>query len=185
MERERMRRVSIVLVLVCGLMFSACSKPGAVDPKAASPADSKPSSPPASGSDNKAATQEQGPVVKDSLGLPVQKPGGPGKLLGSYTIAEVHEKGVVTMIPHQISTQFTFLPDGTYSRTSKARDKANFKDSGQFAIEGEDQLVLKIVMWRGKIQQPPVVKRHKFSLSEDGMELKMIAKDGKVAVFRR
>ena len=184
-----MRRVSIGLMLVCGLVLSACSKPGAGDPKVSDPpatsADSKSPSSPASPADAKAATQEQGPVVKDGLGLPVQKPGGSGKLLGSYTIAEVHENGVVTMIPHQIATQFTFLPDGTYSRTSKARDKANFKDSGQFVIEGQDQLVLKIVMWRGKIQQPPVEKRHKFSLSEDGMELKMIAKDGKIAVFRR
>ena len=180
-----MRRLSIVLVLVCGLMLSACSKSSAVDPKAASPADSKPSSSPASEADAKAANQEQGPVVKDGLGQPVQKPGGPGKLLGSYTIAEVHEKGVVTMIPHQIATQITFLPDGTFSRTSKARDKANFKDSGQFVIEGQDQLILKIVMSRGTIQQPAVEKRHKFSLSEDGMELRMIAKDGKVAVFRR
>jgi hypothetical protein len=168
-------------------MLSACSKPAAGDSKAApaSSAESKPSSPPPSPVDAKSASQAEGPVVKDTLGLPVQKPGGPGKLLGSYTIAEVHEKGVVTMIPHQIATQFTFLPDGTYSRTSKAQDKANFKDSGQFEIEGQDQLILKIVMWRGKIQQPPVVKRHKFSLSEDGTELKMIANDGKIAIFRR
>ena len=184
-----MRRVSIVLLLVCGLALSACSKPATGDPKAAatpaSSTESKPASSPPSPADAKAASQEQGPVVKDSLGLPVQKPGGAGKLLGSYTIAEVHEKGVVTMIPHQIATQITFLPDGTFSRTSKARDKANFKDSGQFVIEGQDQLILKIVMSRGQIQQPAVEKRHKFSLSEDGMELKMIAKDGKVAVFRR
>ena len=85
----------------------------------------------------------------------------------------------------QIATQITFLPDGTFSRTSKARDKANFKDSGQFVIEGQDQLVLKIVMSRGQIQKTPVEKRHTFSLSEDGMELKMTAKDGKVAIFRR
>ena len=182
-----MRQVSLVLVIVCGLMLSACSKPGSGDPKAASASSSepKPSSAPASQVDPKAATQEQGPVVKDNLGLPVQTPGGPGKLLGSYTIAEVHEKGVVTMIPHQIATQITFLPDGTFSRTSKARDKENFKDSGQFVIEGQDQLILKIVMSRGQIQKTAVEKRHKFSLSEDGTELKMIAKDGKIAVFRR
>ena len=184
-----MRRGSLTLLLACGLVLSGCSKPGAGDPQVTaatgSATESKPSPTPANPVDAKAATQEQGPVVKDAFGLPVQKPAGSGKLLGSYTIAEVHEKGVVTMIPHQIATQFTFLPDGTYSRTSKARDKANFKDSGQFVIEGDDLLILKIVMWRGKIQQPPVEKRHKFSLSEDGMELKMIAKDRKIAVFRR
>ena len=169
-------------------MLSACNKPEAGDPKAAPATSSsteakKSSTPPPA--QTKAPTEEQGPVVSDPLGLPVQKPGGAGKLVGSYTIAEVQDKGVVTMIPHQIATQITFLPDGTFSRTSKARDKANFKDSGQFVIEGQDQLILKIVMSRGKIQQPAVEKRHTFSLSEDGMELRMTAKDGKVAVFRR
>ena len=170
-------------------MVSACKKPEAGESKAAaataSPAESKASSSPTNAVAPKPALEEQGPVVKDQIGVPVQKPGSTGKLVGSYTIAEVHEKGVVTMIPHQIATQITFLPDGSFSRTSKARDKANFKDSGQFVIEGQDQLILKIVMSRGQIQQPAVEKRHKFSLSEDGMELKMIAKDGKVAVFRR
>ena len=183
-----MRRVSIVLLLGCGLMLSACNKPDARESKAAaatsSSSESKPSSAPPKPADPKAA-EPQGPVVKSEIGLPAQKPGGGPKLVGSYTISEVHEKGVVTMIPHQIATQITFLPDGTFSRTSKARDKANFKDSGQFVIEGQDQLVLKIVMSRGKIQKAPVEKRHTFSLSEDGMELKMTAKDGKVAIFRR
>ena len=184
-----MTRVSIILLLVFGSILSACNRPEAGDPKAApapvSPADTKKTATPPTPAETKAATEQQGPVIKDQLGLPVQTPGGAGKLVGSYTIAEVHDKGVVTMIPHQIATQITFLPDGTFSRTSKARDKANFKDSGQFVIEGQDQLILKIVMSRGKIQQPAVEKRHTFSLSEDGMELRMIAKDGKVGVFRR
>jgi len=77
------------------------------------------------------------------------------------------------------------FPDGQFSGSQLVLHKANFKDSGQFVIEGQDQLILKIVMSRGKIQQPAVEKRHTFSLSEDGMELRMIAKDGKVGVFRR
>jgi hypothetical protein len=117
--------------------------------------------------------------------LPVKQPGEPSKLLGSYTITEVHHDGSVTMIPHQIATQITFLPDGSFSRTSKAQNKVNFKDSGQFVIEGDDQLILTIVMSRGQISQPPVEKRHKFSLSEDGSELRMTGSDGKVGVFRR
>jgi hypothetical protein len=40
-------------------------------------------------------------------------------------------------------------------------------------------------MSQGKIQQPAVEKRHTFSLSEDGTELKLTGKDGKLAVFRR
>jgi hypothetical protein len=128
--------------------------------------------------------ESQGPVVSETPGLPPKKPGA-APLMGTFTISEVHDKGVVTMIPHQVATQITFIPDGTFSRVSKKQGKVNFKDSGQFVIEGQDQLILKIVMSDGKIQQTPVEKRHTFTLSEDGTELKMTGKDGKLAVFRR
>ena len=131
-----------------------------------------------------APAESQGPVVADTPGLPPKKPGAV-PLMGLYTISEVHDKGVITMIPHQVATQITFIPDGTFSRVSKNQGKVNFKDSGQFVIEGQDQLILKIVMSQGKIQQTPVEKRHTFTLSADGTELRMTGKDGKLAVFRR
>jgi hypothetical protein len=167
------------------LLVAAChdSPPAAPpsQPQASSPSGQPDKSQPAPAT----PAESQGPVVQEATGLPSKKPGATGKLVGSYTISEVHEKGVVTMIPHQVATQMTFIPDGTFSRVSKARGKVNFKDSGQFVIEGQDQLILKIVMSAGKIQQTPVEKRHTFSLSEDGNELKLTAKDGKVAIFRR
>ena len=183
-----MRRIIVVVSLVAiALLAIGCnsqsaeqgSQPQAPPAPASQPEKDQPKTPPTAGAES------QGPVVQDTPGLPAKKPGVFGKLVGTYTINEVRQKDVVTMIPPQVATQITFIPDGTFSRISKAGGKANFKDSGQFVIEGQDQLILKIVMSGGKIQQPAVEKRHTFALSEDGTELRMTAKDGKVAIFRR
>ena len=88
------------------------------------------------------------------------------------------------MIRPQVATRFTFGPGSDFVRVSKSPGKRDFKDSGQFSIEG-DQLVLKIVMSAGKLQVPVVERRHTFALSQDGSEMRLTAKDGKVAVFRK
>lgn len=63
--------------------------------------------------------------------------------------------------------------------------KVDHTDSGEFRIEGGKQLVLRIRMWKKKFQTPAVEKKHTFSLSSDGTELRMTGADSKVGVFRR
>ena len=58
-------------------------------------------------------------------------------------------------------------------------------DSGKFRINAPDKLLLTIEVSDKKIQSPPLHKMHKFSLSEDGDELKMTNEKGAVAVYRR
>jgi hypothetical protein len=106
------------------------------------------------------------------------------KLFGTYAMSEVHSAGVVNMIS-QLKTQITFLSDGTYSRISMRNGNVYHSDAGRFRVEGNDQLVLLIKFARQKINNPPLERRHSFTLSRDGEELKMTSADGKVAVFRK
>lgn len=106
------------------------------------------------------------------------------KLFGTYAMSEVHSGGVVNMIS-QMKTQITFLSDGTYSRISMRHGNVYHADAGNFRVEGNDQLVLLIKFARQKVNNPPLERRHSFTLSRDGEELKMTSADGKVAVFRK
>jgi len=88
----------------------------------------------------------------------------------------------------EIQTSFIFMADGSYSRISKKGNRTYHSDSGKFRIDPPDKLVLTIML-TGKtggqsIQNPPLEKTHKFSLSPDGDELKLISDKG-AAVFRR
>lgn len=106
------------------------------------------------------------------------------KLFGTYTMSEVHSGGVVNMIS-QMKTELTFLSDGTYSRISKRNGKVYHSDAGEYRIEGNDRLVLLIKFAKQTIHDPPLERKHSFTLSRDGEELKMTSEDGKVAVFRK
>jgi hypothetical protein len=106
------------------------------------------------------------------------------KLFGTYAMSEVHSGGVVNMIS-QMKTQITFLSDGTYSRISMRHGNVYHSDAGNFRVEGNDQLVLLIKFAKQKVNNPPLERRHNFSLSRDGEELRMTSADGKVAVFRK
>ncbi|MFY9607583.1 MAG: hypothetical protein WAU45_03075 [Blastocatellia bacterium] len=110
------------------------------------------------------------------------------KLAGAYVMSEVHEKGVVNIIS-ELKSVIYFGADGTYSRSSSKKGTVYHTDSGEYRIEGEDNLVLTIRMSKtgmdSKFHGTPIKKTHKFKLSSNGEELRMISDDGKVALFRR
>jgi hypothetical protein len=143
--------------------------------------------PPASNSN----AQDNRPAA-NSTASNQQAPGAPtaaaannaAKLFGTYQMSEVHSGGVVNMIS-QLKTQITFLADGTYSRISMRKGNVYHSDAGDFRVEGNDQLVLLIKFARQKMNNPPLERRHSFTLSRDGEELKMTSDDGKVAVYRK
>lgn len=113
------------------------------------------------------------------------EPKAPPVLLGSYSIVEVHHKGMIDMISADNTTEINFTPEGTFSRVSKKAGKIDHTDSGDFRVEGQDQLVLLIRMSKQQMQDPPVVRRHKIEVSQDGTELRMMSKQGLTAMFRK
>lgn len=125
-------------------------------------------------------------------GMPAQSPdtsadenNPPASLLGTYVVVEVRHKGIIDMISAENSTQINFTADGKFSRVSKKGGRVDHTDSGDFKVEGRDQLVLVIHESKKKIQDPPVVIRHPIQVSRDGSELIMTSSTGKAATFRR
>jgi hypothetical protein len=112
-------------------------------------------------------------------------PKPPPTLLGTYSIIEVHHKGLIDMISAENTTEINFTPDGKFSRVSRKAGKIDHTDSGDFRVEGQDQLVLLIYESKQQIQDPPVVRRHKIEVSADGTELRMMSKQGLTAMFRK
>jgi hypothetical protein len=102
-------------------------------------------------------------------------------------MTEVEQSGISTIMS-EMKTVINFGADGTYRRGSSKKDKLYHTDSGQFSVNG-DQLNLTIQISKkgmeSKLHTPPLHKTHKFSLSPSGDELRLIAPDGKVALFRR
>ncbi|HXG92969.1 MAG TPA: hypothetical protein VNN73_11475 [Blastocatellia bacterium] len=106
-------------------------------------------------------------------------------LIGSFEISEVHQEGVVAMVGERTS-RFTFRRDGNYTRISKKGNEIYHSDGGKYRVEGNDRLVLTIQVTKEKgVLKTPIEKTHKFTLSPDGQELRLITDDGKVAVYRR
>jgi flagellar basal body L-ring protein FlgH len=121
---------------------------------------------------------------KESAASSKEAPKETAQLIGTYEAREVEDKGVVTLIT-QIKTVISFSAAGTYSRASQAKGKIYHSDSGQFRIEPPNKLVLTIQTSRKTILKPPVEKKHTFSLSADGDELRLTSDKGTTAVFRR
>ncbi len=106
-------------------------------------------------------------------------------LPGTYTLSEVHDKGIVTIISAENRTEFNFFKDGRYTRVSMIGGRTDHTDGGKFRIDGQDQLILSIEISNKSIQMPAREKRHKFALSPDASEMRLTAADGKVAVFKK
>jgi len=134
-------------------------------------------------SDSRTRRMPGSPAPPETPGASEQEP--PPTLLGTYSIIEVHHKGLIDMISAENTTQINFTPDGRFSRLSKKRGEVDHTDGGDFRVEGQDQLVLVIHESKQKIQDPPVVRRHKIELSADGSELRMVSSNGMTAMFRR
>ena len=141
---------------------------------------------------NAAATKpgpaQTGESPKPSEAMPAKGPTGAAQLAGTYVMTEVHDKGVVTIIS-ELTSVIHFAADGTYTRSSSKKGRVYHTDSGGYRVEGGDKLVLTIQMSKTgsdrKIHSTPLSKTHKFTLSSNGEELRMISDDGKVALFRR
>jgi hypothetical protein len=131
--------------------------------------------------------QRNANVTKESATPPKQNK-EPAQLLGEYEAREIEDKGVVTLVS-SIQTKFYFFADGSYSRASKKDGRVYHTDSGNYRIEPPDRLVLTIQLSGTQasqnIQNPPLVKSHKFTLSPDGDELRLISDKGSVAVYHR
>jgi hypothetical protein len=135
------------------------------------------------GSTASAANTNTAPPV--ATPVPASATAPPPTLSAEYILSEVQHDGQVTIIRKENTTEISFRPDGTFARVSRLGGKVDHSDSGEFRIEDGKQLVLRIQMSKRKIQTRPVEKKHKFTLSSDGSELRLIGADGKVGVFRR
>ncbi|HJZ69697.1 MAG TPA: hypothetical protein VKF81_16345 [Blastocatellia bacterium] len=125
-------------------------------------------SPPDGGDKSKAANADSSP-----------------QLAGTYQAREIRDKQGITTLVSERRSLISFLPDGTYSRVAQRKDgTTDHSDSGRFRIDAPDKLLLTIEVSDKKIQNPPLHRMHRFSLSEDGDELKMTSEKG-VAVYRR
>ena len=109
----------------------------------------------------------------------------PLTLAGVYTMGEIEADGRVTMVPRSFATTITFMSDGSYSRNSSRAGVVDHSDSGKYRIEGNDQLILVAIFSDKRAIKNAPEKRHTFSLSPDGLELRLSGSPGKTAVFRR
>ena len=190
-----MKRNHLILILsICLLGLPGCQSgadSGAAKNAGAGASDQAPAPPTAgannarpqeSGASPKAETPPVDPSKRQTAGVPQDSP--QWLLQGTYAIAEVHHEGIVDMVKAETTTEITFRPPASFTRLSKKGNKVYHSDSGQYAIEG-DTLTLQIMLSNKEIHQPPVTKRHKFSISPDGKEFKLTSDKNNTAVFRR
>jgi hypothetical protein len=120
--------------------------------------------------------------------LPSSQPGNNPStkplLSGIYTITEVEHDRIVDMIRPEDTTTITFMPDGSFTRVSMRGGKRDHTDSGSYEFDGHN-LTLKTILRDNRVVQNPVDRIYTASLSADGDELRLVGKDGKVAVLRR
>jgi hypothetical protein len=175
-------RILIISLGLCSLI-GCTSDPSTTKNVASTPAaNANNAQPQADNSNQKAETPAVDPSQRQIAGTPQDSP--QWRLQGTYAIAEVHHEGIVDMIKAETTTEIIFKPPASFSRLSKREGKVYHTDSGQYDIEG-DTLILRIVLSNKQIQQPPVEKRHKFSMSPDGNEFKLTSDKNNTAVFRR
>ena len=185
----RINKLRILIIALLALIPAGCKKEESAAVSNSTPSTSsseaRPSTPVTSNSNSTAQPDSPAPSDK-SAGSPAapNTVADPAKMIGTYEITQVQKEGVVVMLSES-KTQITFSPEGTYTRVSKRKDEAVHDDQGRYRIEGGDQLVLTIQMSKKTIHDPPIEKRHKISLSEDGEELKMISDKGDIAIFRK
>jgi hypothetical protein len=196
-----MKKISIIsiLLIVASLILQAGCKSG----ETSSNLENKAASQPPTGGSNAnqsqpATTANTSSAAKPTTAQPATagapagpaepKPAGKAELVGTYESREVQDKGVVTLIS-QLRTLWMFSSDGSYSRVSEVKGKPYHADSGSFRIEPPDKLILNIqvtgLKTQRKMQNPPLSKTHKFELSADGEELRLISEKGSVGIFRR
>ena len=184
-HREEMKKVytTSILLLTIAIALAGCKKASTSTNSNAKLAQANSSNSNSmngqpSANDNRPASEGSGNVTASDTNNPAPK------LSGTYAMTEVHAGGVVTMIS-QAKTEITFTTDGSYTRISKRNNNIYHSDAGQYRLEGNDQIVLIIKIGKGKVYNPPLERKHAFTLSRDGEELKMSSDEGKVAIFRK
>jgi hypothetical protein len=176
---QNMKKQGLILLLTMVLAgFCGCAKnPSANEPgQAVSTANANASS----GQNANQGSEADSPAKPPENSIPPQ-----ALLVGTYAISEVQHDGIVEMITSANTTEITFKSPSSFYRVSKKDGKSDYKDNGQFKIEGNDKLILTILMANDKMQLKPVSKQHKFWISPTGDELKLTSAQGRTAVFRR
>jgi hypothetical protein len=184
LRREDMKRIYTTSILI---LLLAVSLVGCKNAATSTNNETKPAQPLTSNSNsasNQPAANSNASTEKSSATASAADANNGSKLFGTYEMTEVHSGGVVNMIS-QMKTEITFLADGNYTRISKRNGKPYHSDAGGYRIEGNDQLVLVIRIAKQKVNNPPLERKHSFTLSRDGEELRMTSDDGKIAVFRK
>jgi hypothetical protein len=166
----------VITLLLAGLY--GCARNPSASESPAPAANSNASG--ASGAAQPPKAEENQPAKPAESNIPPQ-----ALLQGTYAISEVQHDGIVEMITAANTTEITFKAPSAFYRFSKKDGKIDYKDNGQFKIEGKDSLVLSILMSNDKMQLKPVSKRFTFSISPTGDELKLTSASGGTAVFRR
>lgn len=183
-----------LLIIICMFVFflSGCKARETASNTAASATPSPSTNANTTDNSNQAvqtggSNRNAGPTSQSS-GSDSAKAKATPQLIGTYESREVHSGGVVTVIS-KLRTTWLFSSDGKYSRVSEVNGKMYHGDSGIFRIEAPDKLVLTIqvtgVKNKRKPQIPAVEKAHKYTLSPDGDELRLISEKGSVGVFQR
>ncbi|MEK6408258.1 MAG: hypothetical protein AABN34_14960 [Acidobacteriota bacterium] len=180
---------SLVLLVSLMLLLVGCKGRESASNNAAKPAAASSNASPADNSNlAQSASANRNANTSKETDTPAPVKTLPPQLVGTYEAREIQDKGVVTLVS-KIRTLISFSAEGTYSRAAQANGKIYHSDSGQFRIEAPDKLVLTIQMSgqqaNKKIQSPPLLKTHKFSLSPDGDELRLTSDKGATAIFRR
>ena len=174
-----MKKARLIVFCFAILSLVACNKAGSASNNTAQPA--------ASNSNQSAATDANANSSKpgDSAAA---KNAEPARLLGTYESREVHNEGVVTLIS-ELKTRWRFSEDGTYQRQSEVKGRPYHADAGKFRVEPPDKLILSIeisgLKSGRKMQNPPLIKTHQFSLSPDGNELRLTSPKGSIGIFER
>ena len=177
---KRIYKTSILIILLTAWLGGCKNAATSTNNEA------KPAQPPSNS--NAASGQPVGngnaSAEKSSAAASASDSSNASKLFGTYEMSEVHSGGVVNMIS-EMKTELTFLSDGNYMRVSKRKGKPYHSDAGSYRIDGSDHLVLMIKIAKQKVYDPPLERKHSFTLSRDGEELRMTSDDGKIAVFRK
>ncbi|HZM90065.1 MAG TPA: hypothetical protein VFF31_26330 [Blastocatellia bacterium] len=177
-----MKTINCVLLVLSVLLLGSCKSGNSASNNAATAGSTGNSNTTGSARDANNNASRQADAI------PAPNPNEPAQLIGTYESREVHDQGVVTLMS-QLKTLWNFTADGTYQRRAEVKGKPYHADSGTFRIESPDKLVLTIqasgVGPNRKIQNPPLTKTHKFSLSPNGDELRLTSEKGSIGIFER
>lgn len=175
-------RRSLVIAVGAGAVVAILTAGGCARKPAAS-ASTSASGNEAGGSSNNPGGSAASPAVQ---GPGVSATPANNGLVGTYAISEVEDKGAIRMVnTKKAQVTFAFFRDGSYARSTKSGDQVLHSDSGNFRLDGPDQLTLITTIENRNILDAAKTKTFKYQLSADAAELRLWGTDGKVALFKK